>query len=113
MAKFLTTKFHLFLQKKAAEGKVRQTKKDVWKYQGRPDEAVESQIRAEQHHREKDEKATRTTTKTNLREVNMAVETVESSVRKDQHLREKDWKATGRNQKEANTNFDMARALFN
>lgn len=95
------------------EAKVTQTKKDTWKYQGRPDEAVESQVRAQQHSREKAEKQTRTETKTNLREVNMAVDTVESEVRKEQHQREKDWKETGKQQKNANTNFDMARALFN
>lgn len=95
------------------EAKVTQTKKDIWKYQGRPDEAVESQVRAQQHNREKDEKATRTTTKTNLRDVNMALDTVESEVRKEHHQRDKDWKETGKQQKNSNTNFDMARALFN
>ena len=99
-------------KKKETQAKVTQTKKDTWKYQGRPDEAVESQIRSQQHHREKDEKATRTQTKTNLREVNIT-DTVESEVRKEQHGREKDWKSTGKAQKDANTNFDMARALFN
>lgn len=94
------------------EAKITQTKKETWKYQGRPDEAVESQVRAQQHSREKQEKATRTETKTNLREVNMAVDTVESEVRKEQHEREKNWKETGKQQKTANTNFDMARALF-
>lgn len=95
------------------EAKITQTKKETWKYQGRPDEGVESQVRAQQHNREKTEKATRTTTKTNLRDVNMAVDTVESEVRKEQHQREKNWKETGKQQKDANTNFDMARALFN
>ena len=98
---------------KAEKSKVRQTKKDTWQYEGNPDEAVESQIRAQQHHREKDEKQLRTDTKVNLRDVNMAMDTVESEVRKEQHQREKNWKETGRHQKEDNTNFDMARALFN
>mmetsp|Transcript_43203 Transcript_43203/g.122166 ORF Transcript_43203/g.122166 Transcript_43203/m.122166 type:complete len:113 (-) Transcript_43203:128-466(-) len=100
-------------KKKETEAKITQTKKDTWKYQGRPDEAVESQVRSQQHNREKSEKATRTETKTNLREVNMALDTVESEVRKEQHQREKNWKETGKQQKDANTNFDMARALFN
>jgi len=100
-------------KKKETEQKITQTKKDSWKYQGRPDEAVESQIRNQHHTRDKDEKNTRTQTKTNLRDVNMAMDTVESEVRKEQHNREKNWKATGKQQKEANTNFDMARALFN
>ena len=75
-------------------------------------ETVETNVRASQFKQEKDEKNTRTQTRTNLKDVNIT-DTVESEVRKDQHSREKDWKATGRNQKEANTNFDMARALFN
>ena len=33
--------------------------------------------------------------------------------RKEQTEREQDYKKTGRNQKEENTNFDMAKALFN
>ena len=99
--------------KKETQQKITQTKKETWRYQGRPDEAVESQVRAAQHHREQAEKQTRVQTKTNLRDVNMAMDTVESEVRKEQHLREQHWKATGKQQKEANTNFDMARALFN
>jgi hypothetical protein len=105
--------FLLFSLVRETEAKVNQTKKDTWKYQGRPDEGVESQVRAQHHNREKNEKATRTETKTNLRDVNMAMDTVESEVRKEQHQREKDWKATGKQQKDSNTNFDMARALFN
>lgn len=98
-------------KKKEAEAKVTQTKKNIYKYQGRPDEAVESQIRAQQHSREKSEKATRLQTKTNLRDVTIT-DTIESEVRKEQHGREKDWKEKGKKQKDANTNFDMARALF-
>eukprot|EP00339_Tiarina_fusa_P004475 CAMPEP_0117033140 /NCGR_PEP_ID=MMETSP0472-20121206/23711_1 /TAXON_ID=693140 ORGANISM="Tiarina fusus, Strain LIS" /NCGR_SAMPLE_ID=MMETSP0472 /ASSEMBLY_ACC=CAM_ASM_000603 /LENGTH=112 /DNA_ID=CAMNT_0004741993 /DNA_START=60 /DNA_END=398 /DNA_ORIENTATION=- len=100
-------------KKKESEAKITQTKKDTYKYQGRPDEGVESTVRKQQHQQEKDWKSTKTQTKTNLRDVNMAVETVESAVRKDQHTREKDWKEQGRQQKQQNTNFDMARALFN
>lgn len=99
-------------KKKAEENKVRQTKAETWKYQGRPDEAVESEIRKEQHTREKGWKETQRETKTNLRDVNMAVDTVESEVRKEQHLREKDWKAKQVEQKKDNTSFDMAKALF-
>jgi sugar-specific transcriptional regulator TrmB len=98
-------------KKKETEQKVRSTKatlKDVT-----ITETVESNVRNDQHGREKNEKAIRTETKTNLRDVNMAVDTVESEVRKEQHTREKDWKATGRQQKAENTSFDMARALFN
>lgn len=100
-------------KKKETEAKVTQTRKDVWKYQGRPDESVESKIREDQHNREKDWKQMQRDTKTNLRDVNMAVDTVESEVRKEQHTREKNWKATGVEQKKNNTQFDMARALFN
>jgi hypothetical protein len=100
-------------KKKETEAKISQTKKDAWKYQGNPDEGVESVSRKQQHNREKDEKSTRVQTKTNLREVNMAVDTVESEVRKEQHNREKEWKETGKQTKGENTSFDMARALFN
>jgi hypothetical protein len=99
-------------KKKASEAKVTQTKKDTWKYQGRPDEGVESQVRSQQHNREKDEKATRVQTKKDSQDVNIT-DTVESDVRKEQHGREKDWKETGKKSKADNTNFDMARALFN
>lgn len=75
-------------------------------------ETVESNVRAGQHKRAKDETNTRKETKTNLRDVNMN-DTVESEVRKEQHNRERDWKETGKKQKDSNTNFDMARALFN
>mmetsp|Transcript_66397 Transcript_66397/g.92409 ORF Transcript_66397/g.92409 Transcript_66397/m.92409 type:complete len:147 (+) Transcript_66397:91-531(+) len=75
-------------------------------------ETVETNVRASQFSREKDEKNTRTQTKTNLKDVTIT-DTVESEVRKDQHSREKNWKETGKQQKAANTNFDMARALFN
>ena len=75
-------------------------------------ETVEGNVRGDQFSREKQEKATRTETRTNLKDVNIT-DTVESEVRKEQHGREKDWKATGKAQKNANTNFDMARALFN
>eukprot|EP00529_Nitzschia_sp_RCC80_P035076 CAMPEP_0113451452 /NCGR_PEP_ID=MMETSP0014_2-20120614/6345_1 /TAXON_ID=2857 /ORGANISM="Nitzschia sp." /LENGTH=110 /DNA_ID=CAMNT_0000342807 /DNA_START=210 /DNA_END=542 /DNA_ORIENTATION=- /assembly_acc=CAM_ASM_000159 len=98
-------------KKKETEQKVRSTKaslKDV-----NITETVEGAVRADQHGREKNEKAVRTETKTNLRDVNMAVETVEAGVRKEQHDREKDWKEAGKQQKQSNTNFDMARALFN
>jgi hypothetical protein len=100
-------------KKKESEAKITQTKKDTWKYSGNPDDAVESQSRKQHHNRDKDEKNTRVQTKTNLRDVNMAVDTVESEVRKEQHNREKDWKATGKQTKGENTSFDMARALFN
>lgn len=99
-------------KKKETEAKITQTKKDTWKYQGRPDEGVESQIRSQQHNREKDEKATRVQTKKDMKDV-VITDTVEGDVRKEQHGREKDWKAAGKQNKEANTNFDMARALFN
>jgi multidrug resistance efflux pump len=100
-------------KKKESEAKITQTKADTWKYKGGPDGGVESEIRKQQHNREKDEKNTRVQTKTNLRDVNMAVDTVESGVRKEQHNREKEWKETGKQTKGDNTNFDMARALFN
>ena len=76
-------------------------------------ETVESGVRKEQFSRDKDYKKTQTETKTNLRDVNMAVETVEGEVRKEQHGREKEWKEKGKEQKEKNSSFDMAKALFN
>lgn len=98
-------------KKKASEAKVNHTKATLKNVN--ITDTAEGAIRKNQFEREKGEKATRTQTKTNLRDVNMATETVETEVRKEQHNREKQWKATGKQQKEANTNFDMARALFN
>mmetsp|Transcript_50617 Transcript_50617/g.122149 ORF Transcript_50617/g.122149 Transcript_50617/m.122149 type:complete len:116 (+) Transcript_50617:366-713(+) len=75
-------------------------------------ETVENNVRAEQFGQEKADKSTRTTTKTNLKDVHIT-DTVEGDIRKEHHGRDKDWKETGRNQVKENTNFDMARALFN
>ena len=75
-------------------------------------ETVETNVRAEQFQSEKNDKSTRTETKTNLKDV-LITDTCESDVRKEQHNREKNWTQTGRQQKQDNTNFDMARALFN
>jgi hypothetical protein len=75
-------------------------------------ETVEGNVRGDQFNREKNEKATRVQTKKDSQDVNIT-DTVESDVRKEQHGREKDWKETGKKSKEDNTNFDMARALFN
>lgn len=97
-------------KKKESEQNVRTTKaslKDVT-----ITETVETNVRADQFGREKAEKATRTMTKGELKNV-LITDTVESDVRKEQHSREKEWTATGRQQKLDNTNFDMARALFN
>ena len=97
-------------KKKETEQKVRNTKatlKDVTIL-----ESVETNVRADQFGREKAEKATRTSTKNSLKDV-VITDTVEGDVRREQHSREKDWVATGRQQKQNNTNFDMARALFN
>ena len=94
---------YVIRKKKETEQKVRSTKaslKDV-----NITETVEGAVRADQHGREKNEKAVRMTTKTNLRDVNMAVETVELGVRKEQHERDKDWKNTGRQQKQSNTKY--------
>jgi hypothetical protein len=66
---------------------------------------------AEQFGQEKADKSTRTTTKTNLKDV-VITDTVEGDIRKEHHGRDKNWKETGRNQIKSNTNFDMARALF-
>lgn len=97
-------------KKKETEQKVRSTKanlKDVL-----ITETVETNVRADQFGREKAEKATRTATKGDLKNV-LITDTVEGDVRREQHSREKEWTATGRQQKVSNTNFDMARALFN
>jgi hypothetical protein len=98
-------------KKKATAAKVNETKAQLKNIT--ITDTVEGAVRKDQFNREKDEKATRTQTKTNLRDVNMATDTIESEVRKEQHNREKKWKETGKQQKETNTNFDMARALFN
>ena len=75
-------------------------------------ETVEGNVRKDQFSREQQEKATRVETKIANQDV-LITDTVESEVRKEQHYREQDWKETGKMQKNANTNFDMARALFN
>lgn len=98
--------------KKAKEEVTRKTKAETWKYQGKPDEATEFQIRKNQHDRDQQWKATKMDTKKNLKEVNMAVASFETEIRKQQHQREKDWKEKGRMQIKQNTNFDMAKSLF-
>mmetsp|Transcript_32661 Transcript_32661/g.54716 ORF Transcript_32661/g.54716 Transcript_32661/m.54716 type:complete len:255 (+) Transcript_32661:183-947(+) len=92
---------------KATRTATRQNLKDV-----NITETVETNARADQFGREKAEKAARTETRKNLKDV-LITDTVESGVRKEQHNREKEWTQTGRQQKQNNTNFDMAPALFN
>jgi hypothetical protein len=75
-------------------------------------ETVEGNVRKDQFSREQNEKATRVATKKENQDVQIT-DTVESEVRKEQHTRDQNWKETGKQQKNANTNFDMARALFN
>ena len=75
-------------------------------------ETVEGNVRKDQFDREQAEKAARVETKIKNRDV-LITDTVESEVRKEQHTRDQDWKETGKQQKKNNTNFDMARALFN
>lgn len=96
-------------KKKESEAKVRNTRatlKDI-----NITETVESNVRSDQHDREKNEKATRTATRANLKDVTIT-DTVESDVRKEQHNRDKEWKETGKQQKKSNTSFDMAREYF-
>jgi hypothetical protein len=75
-------------------------------------ETAEGNVRKDQFSREQNEKATRVATKKDNQDV-LITDTVESEVRKEQHNRDQEWKETGKQQKNANTNFDMARALFN
>eukprot|EP00934_Nitzschia_sp_Nitz4_P000492 Nitzschia sp. Nitz4//scaffold144_size56818//27448//27980//NITZ4_006536-RA/size56818-snap-gene-0.10-mRNA-1//-1//CDS//3329536513//492//frame0 len=75
-------------------------------------ETVEGNVRKGQFDREQQEKATRVETRIKNQDV-LITDTVESEVRKEQHTREQTWKEAGKQQKSANTNFDMARALFN
>jgi hypothetical protein len=75
-------------------------------------ETVETNERKVHHDRDKAEKGAQLLTRANLKNVNIT-DTVEGDVRKEQHHREQDWKAAGKQSKEDNTNFDMARALFN
>ena len=99
-------------KKKEVASKVKQEKDDRWKYQGNANEDAEAVSRKEHFDRDQGYKATQKDTKTNLKDVTVT-ETVESEVRKEQHGREKDWKDKGRQQKQENTSFDMAKALFN
>merc|ERR1739836_148166 len=97
-------------KKKESENKVRATKatlKDV-----NITETVETNVRSSQFKAEKDEKNLRNETLSKLKDV-VITDTVESDVRKEQNEREKEWKETGKQQIKNNTNFDMARALFN
>lgn len=98
--------------KKAKEEVTRKTKAEVWKYKGNPGDSSEFQIRKDQHHREQQWKSTKTDTKKNLKDVNMAVASFETEIRKEQHQREQAWKEKGRMQIKQNTNFDMAKSLF-
>jgi len=75
-------------------------------------ETVETNSRKDQHNRELAEKAAVNDTLSHLKDVTIT-DTVEGEVRKEQHAREQEWKATGKQNKDDNTNFDMARALFN
>ena len=74
-------------------------------------ETVETNVRADQFSHEKNEKDVQRKTIAELKDITIT-DTIEGEVRKEQHSREQDWKATGKQQKAANTNFDMARALF-
>lgn len=75
-------------------------------------ETVEGNVRKDQFTREVKEKETRVQTKIKNQDV-LITDTVESEVRKEQFTRDQEWKETGKQSKAANTNFDMARALFN
>ena len=72
----------------------------------------ETDIRKEQHDREKDWKDTKRQTKSDLKDVNMACAAVETEIRKEQHEREKNWKDTKRNTKEELKAVNMAAAIF-
>jgi len=98
--------------KKHRESITRQTRADVAKYMGNPADDVERQIRKQQFERDQSWKATKTSTKHDLRDVNMAVSTFETDIRKEQHQREQAAKEIGRMQLKQNANFDMARSLF-
>ena len=73
-------------------------------------ETVEGNVRKDQFSREQQEKAARVQTKKDNQDV-LITDTVESDVRKEQFSRDQGWKETGRQQKTANTNFDMARCV--
>lgn len=75
-------------------------------------ETVEGNSRKDHFVRDQNEKAVRVVTKIQNQDV-LITDTVESEVRKEQFTRDQGWKETGKQQKNANTNFDMARALFN
>jgi len=84
---------------KATQHKVRQTRKDVWKYEGRPDEDVEAVHRKTHFTRDQGMKETaRATVKDNANV--MITETVESSVRADQFARDQNDKSTRTQTKE-------------
>ena len=71
-------------------------------------DTAETNIRKEQHDREKGWAADKRNTKTNLKDVNMAVATFETDIRKEQHDREKDWKNTSRQTKSDLKDVNMA-----
>jgi hypothetical protein len=74
-------------------------------------ETVEGNVRKDQFSREQQEKAVRVQTRKENQDV-LITDTVESEVRKEQFSRDQGWKETGRQQKTANTNFDMARCVM-
>ena len=96
-------------KKKATEKKVNETKNQLKNIT--ITDTVEGAVRKDQFSREKNEKDVQRKTIAELKDVTIT-DTIEGEVRKEQHSREQDWKATGKQQKVANTNFDMARALF-
>ena len=75
-------------------------------------DTAENSIRKEQFSRDQDWKAAQRDTKTNLKDVNMAVASFEGEVRKEQHEREKGYKAAQRDTKTNLKDVNMAVASF-
>jgi hypothetical protein len=98
-------------KKKEVENKVRQTKAEEWKYQGRSDQDGAYLERKEKAQQDQNWKDTQRDTKAHLKDVTQEEDGL-SNFRKEQFNRDQQWKETGRDQIKQNTNFDMARSLF-
>lgn len=65
-----------------------------------------------QFQQEKEWKETGRSTKSDLKNVNMATAVFETEIRKEQHEREKAWKEKSRNTKKEYEDVNMAKAAF-
>ena len=73
--------------------------------------SFETDVRKEQHDREKAWKETGKKTREELKDV-LSTDTAESEIRKDQAARAKEWKETGKQTKAENADVNIAKAIF-